>query len=110
MPSNHTPHNSPTDLGAERMAEARRGSLLGIPLGNLGWFQSLLLGTAAGFTAFFASCFAAIITLLVLNTTEHRNLNYDISYRRIGFPTGVAILIASYIYLGVLWLRRKFSK
>ncbi len=28
--------------------------LFGIPMGGLGWFASLLMGTATGFVAFFA--------------------------------------------------------
>ena len=48
------------------VARARReGVLLGIPLGDLGWFQSLLMGTAAGFAAFFGVTFVSIISLLV---------------------------------------------
>jgi hypothetical protein len=107
---NPTQPNSSADLGAARQAEARRGLLLGIPLGELGWFQSLLLGTAAGFTAFFASCFLSIVTLLALNTAGHRVFNYDISYRRVGFPVGLTVLIVAYLYLGSLWVRRKLSR
>jgi len=104
------PPPAETDLGAARAAAARRGTLLGIPMGELGWFQSLLIGTAAGFAAFFLTCFVAIFVILILNTATHRNINFADSYRDIAFPVGVAVLALAYIYLGQLWVRRKLHR
>ncbi|MDR3734969.1 MAG: hypothetical protein P4L10_05450 [Acidobacteriaceae bacterium] len=97
----------PADLGAARAAAARRGTLLGIPMGELGWFQSLLMGTAAGFAAFFLTCFVSIVTILILNSTGHRSIDFADSYRDAGLPAGLAVLALAYIYLGQLWIRRK---
>jgi len=96
-----------TDLGAARNAAARRGMLFGIPLGELGWFQSLLMGTATGFAAFFLTCFLAIVSILVLNTAGHKSIDFAVSYRDIAFPTGLAVLAVAYGYLGFQWIRRK---
>ncbi len=99
-----------TDLGAERDAAARRGTLLGLPLGDLGWFQSLLIGTAAGFAAFFLTCFVSIFTILILNSSGHRNIDFNVSYRDAGLPVGLTVLVLAYIYLGQLWIRRKLHR
>ncbi len=81
------------DLGAARTAAARRGMLFGIPLGELGWFQSLLMGTAAGMLAFFLTTFVAIMTILVLNTAAHQTIDFAVSYRDIGLPVGLLVLV-----------------
>ena len=97
------------DLGANRAAAARRGMLFGIPLGELGWFQSLLMGTAVGFAAFFLTTFLSIVTILVLNTAAHRSIDFAVSYRDIALPTGLAVLVLAYAYLGFQWTRRKVT-
>jgi hypothetical protein len=84
-----------------------RGTIFGIPLDGLGWFQSLLMATALGFAAFFASCFVAIFAILFLNAGGHRNINFAISYREIALPVGVAVLALSYLTLGFFWVRRR---
>jgi len=104
------PADSPEpDLGAARAAAARRGMLFGIPLGELGWFQSLLMGTAAGFAAFFLATFCAIVVGLFL-VTGHHNVDFTLTYRVIGLPVGVAALAIAYLYLGQLWVRRKLHR
>jgi hypothetical protein len=97
------------DLGAARTAAARRGMLFGIPLGELGWFQSLLMGTAIGFAAFFLTTCIAIFSILTLNTAAHRTIDFAISYRDIGLPVGLLVLVIAYSYLGFQWVRRKIS-
>lgn len=92
---------------ANHVERARReGVLLGIPLGDLGWFQSLLMGTATGFAAFFATTFFAILGLLFYATFTHHAVDYAIAYKRIGFPVGVVVLALALGYLGVQWARR----
>jgi hypothetical protein len=89
------------------VARARReGVLLGIPLGDLGWFSSLLMGTATGFAAFFATTFVSIMALLVYRVASGHNPDFAIAYRDIGFPVGVVVLIGALSYLGVLYARR----
>ena len=55
------------------------GYLFGIPLGNLGWFASLLIGVASGFMAFFAATFCAIVFILIYNTALHGTIDYAFS-------------------------------
>jgi len=95
------------DLGAARAAAARRGMLFGIPLGELGWFQSLLMGTATGFAVFFLTTFLSILTILVLNTAGHKAIDFAVSYRDIALPAGLTALAFAYSYLGFQWIRRK---
>ncbi|HEY4355433.1 MAG TPA: hypothetical protein VGN16_06780 [Acidobacteriaceae bacterium] len=96
---------------ANDIERARRdGVLLGIPLGDLGWFQSLLMGTATGFAAFFATTFLSIVALLIYQATSHHTVDYAIAYKRIGFPVGVIVLALALSYLGVQWARRMVRK
>jgi hypothetical protein len=88
----------------------REGTLLGIPLGDLGWFQSLIMGTATGFAAFFLTTFLAIISLLVYAATTHHAVDYAISYKRIGFPVGLIVLVLAFGFLGVQYVRRMARK
>jgi hypothetical protein len=83
-----------------------QGYLFGVPLGDLGWFASLLMGTAAGFAAFFAATFCGIIGILVYNLATHHAVDLTISYRWIGLPVGLVVLVAALGYLGTLWVRR----
>jgi hypothetical protein len=93
---------------ANHIDQARRdGVVLGVPLGDLGWFQSLLMGTAMGMAAFFASTFVAIMSFLVYLSATHHQVDFALTYRVIGFPIGLTVLIVSYVYLGFLWIRRK---
>jgi len=82
------------------------GMLFGVPVGDLGWFASLLMGTATGFAAFFAATFAGIVSILIYNSSTHRNVDYSYSYLRVGLPVGVLALVIALSYLGTLWVRR----
>jgi hypothetical protein len=99
-----TQTSSPVTQGAPRSFGA--GYLFGVPLGDLGWFGSLLIGVASGFMAFFASTFCAIVVLLVYNTGFHGQIDFALTYRRVGFPIGVAVMAVALVYLGTLWLKR----
>jgi hypothetical protein len=90
-------------------ASAQPAKLLGIPLGDFGFFSSLLLSLASGFLAFFATCFCAIIALLFWNLAGHHHVNYADSYLYVAFPTGAAVLALSLVFLTGTWLRRKMS-
>ncbi|HEY4381754.1 MAG TPA: hypothetical protein VGN01_15500 [Acidobacteriaceae bacterium] len=82
------------------------GYLFGVPIGDFGWFGSLLIGVGSGFIAFFASTFLAILFILVYNTTAHRNIDFALSYSRIGLPAGIIVMIFALGYLGRLWAKR----
>src|ERR1700734_4027586 len=82
------------------------GYLFGVPVGGLGWFSSLLIGTATGFAAFFAATFCGIFAILLYNSLTHRAVDYAASYRFIGLPVGVVALILALGYLGIQWVKR----
>lgn len=90
-------------------ATAQPAKLLGIPLGEFGFFSALLLSLASGFLTFFATCFLAIIALLFWNTLSHSPLNYADSYRYIAAPAGLLVLIVALFFFTGTWLRRKIA-
>ncbi len=97
-------------IRANPPAARRNGdTFLGVPIGELGWFTCLLMGTAAGFAAFFAVTFLAIVTFLVLNSAGH-HLNYNLTYRRIGLPAGLLVGGVSLAYLATSWIRRQITR
>ena len=83
------------------------GYFFGIPLMDMGWFASLLMGFASGFLAFFAATFCGIVFILTWNSTGHHPLDYAWSYTRIGLPTGLVIGAIALSYLAMLWIRRQ---
>jgi hypothetical protein len=91
----------------------RLANLFGVPLGDLGWFSSLLVGISAGFIAFFSSTFVAIVSMLVYITVTGRSagsIDFALSYRDIGFPIGVVVMALALAYLGTLWARRQIRR
>jgi hypothetical protein len=94
-------------------APARRfgsGYLFGVPMGDLGWFATLLMSFAMGFAAFFAATFFAIFGVLIYNTATHNAIDFSLTYRRVGLPVGVLVLVVSLAYLGSLWVRRQMRR
>lgn len=79
--------------------------LFGAPMGELGWFASLIIGLATGFAAFFAATFVAIVVILISNTAGH-TVDYTLAYRRVGLPAGLGVGLLALGYLGTLWVRR----
>jgi hypothetical protein len=86
------------------------GYMFGVPLGDLGWFTSLLMSFAIGFAAFFAATFFAIFGVLIYNTATHHALDFALTYRRVGLPVGVLVLVLALGYLGTLWVRRHLRR
>jgi uncharacterized BrkB/YihY/UPF0761 family membrane protein len=86
------------------------GYLFGVPLGDLGWFTSLLMSFALGFAAFFAATFCAIVGILFYNTATHHAVDLSLTYTRVGLPIGVLVLLVALLYLGTLWVRRQLRK
>ena len=99
MPS-PTYNDGPRTLG--------RGYFFGIPVMDMGWFATLLMGFATGFLCFFGATFLGIVGILILNSSGH-TVDYAWSYTRIGFPIGVAAAVLALSYLGILWVRRHAS-
>lgn len=88
---------------------SQKGQFFGIPLGDLGFFTSLLMACATGFLTFFLVTFLAIVGIMVYNGMGH-SVNYADSYKYISFPAGCLMLFISLIFFGTLWVRRKLSK
>ena len=86
------------------------GYLFGVPLGDLGWFTSLLMSFALGFAAFFAATFCAIVGILFYNTATHHAVDFSLTYSRVGLPVGVLVLLVALLYLGTMWVRRQLRK
>ncbi len=85
------------------------GKFFGIPLGDFGFFTSLLMAFAVGFLSFFLFTFLAIVGIMIYNGLGHQ-VDYAESYKYISFPAGLVVLTISLIFFGTLWLRRKFSR
>jgi hypothetical protein len=86
------------------------GKVLGFPLKGFGLFTSLLLSFAAAFFTFFASTCIAIFALLAWNLFGHHAVSYADSYRWVGFPAGVLVLVVALPVFGTLWVRAKLRK
>jgi len=84
--------------------------LFGIPLGDLGWFQSLIMGVATGMAAFFLTTFVSIMVLLVYMMATGKHPDFAETYRLAGFPVGVVVMALALIFLGVQWARRMKRK
>jgi hypothetical protein len=83
------------------------GKFFGIPVGDFGFFASLLLSFSLGFAAFFLATFLGIFTLLIYNEGGHHTVNYADTYKLFGLPVGLGVLAVSLVFFGFLWIRRK---
>jgi hypothetical protein len=86
------------------------GTILGFPLEGFGLFTSLLLAFTLAFFSFFATTCIAIFSLLGWNVIGHHAVNYADSYRYVGFPAGVVVLIVALPVFGTLWVRAKLRQ
>ena len=89
-------------------AHRGEGKYFGIPLGGLSLFSSALMALTVGFMSFFLFTFLAIFGIMIYNGMGHR-VDYADSYKYISFPAACVVLLASLIFFGTLWLRRKIS-
>jgi hypothetical protein len=97
-------------MESAKKQRAGGGTVLGFPLEGFGLFTSLLLALAAAFFTFFASTCIAIFSLLGWNLFGHHAVNYADSYRWVGFPAGLLVLIVALPVFGALWVRAKLRK
>ena len=86
------------------------GTVFGFPLRGFGLFTSLLLAFAAAFFTFCATTTVAIFALLAWNGMGHHAVSYADSYRYVGFPAGVLVVVVALPVFGVLWMRAKMGK
>jgi hypothetical protein len=86
-----------------------RGTFFGVPLGDLGFVTSALMAFSVGFLSFFLFTFLAIVGLMIYNGMGH-HVDYAVSYKYISFPAACVVLLASLVFFGSLWVRRKVSR
>ena len=86
------------------------GSVLGFPLAGFGLLTSLLLALAAAFFTFFATTCIAIFALLGWNLMGHHAANYADSYRWVGLPAGLLVLVVALPVFGALWMRARVRR
>jgi hypothetical protein len=84
------------------------GKFFGIPLGDLGFFSSVLMAFTLGFMSFFLFTFLGIVSIMIYNGTGHQ-VDYAASYKYIALPVGCIVLAISLVFFGTLWLRRKLA-
>ena len=95
----------------QQTAQSGRGkTVLGFPLEGFSLFQSLLLAVASAFLTFFATTCVAIFALLGWNLLGGHSVNYVYTYRYIGLPAGVLVLVVALPLFLVLWVRAKARK
>jgi hypothetical protein len=102
QPPQNAPLTSPRTAGS--------GYLFGVPLGDLGWFTTLLMSAALGMAAFFAATFCAIIGILFYNEALHHSVDFALTYRWAGLPIGLLVFAIALAYLGTLWIRRHLRR
>jgi hypothetical protein len=88
----------------------RGATIFGFPVAGFSLFQSLLLAVASAFLTFFASTCISIFALLGWNLFGHHTVSYADSYRYVGFPAGIIVLVIALPVFGVLWVRAKVRK
>ena len=86
------------------------GRVFGFPLEGFSLFQSLLLSVAAAFLTFFATTCIAIFALLAWNLFGGHHVNYADTYRYIGLPAGLLVLVVALPCFLVMWVRAKAEK
>ena len=99
-------HVDRSQTGANR----RSGTVFGVPVANLGWFQVILMGLASGFVAFFLATFASIVVLLLKTAITHEPVDFALTYKRIGLPIGLVVGSTALGVLGYHWVRRILTK
>ena len=85
-------------------------TVLGFPLQGFGLFTSLLLSVASALFVFCLTTTVAIFTLLIWNLGGHHAVDYADSYRNVGLPAGVVVLIIALPFFLTLWVRAKLHK
>jgi hypothetical protein len=90
--------------------EPGEARVFGVPVGQLGWFASLLIGTATGFMVFFAGTFLGILGILIYNSAMHGTVDFSDSYKFVGIPLGAVAMVIALGFLGAVWVKRKLRK
>ena len=98
-------------MSVQSAQSGRRGKVWGFPLQGFSLFQGVLLAVAAAFFTFFATTCIAIFALLIWNLFDPQALGHAAdTYRYVGFPAGVLVLVVALPYFLTLWARAKARK
>jgi hypothetical protein len=84
--------------------------VLGFPLRGFGLFTSLLLSFASALLTFCLTTMIAIFSLLVWNLGGGHSVDYATSYRYIGLPASLVVLIIALPFFLVLWIRAEIRQ
>lgn len=95
---------------AQTAQAGRSKTVFGFPLEGFSLFQSLLLAFASAFLTFFATTCVAIFTLLAWNVLGGHSVSYVDTYRYIGLPAGVLVLVIALPLFLALWVRAKIKQ
>ncbi|MDE1178716.1 MAG: hypothetical protein PW789_19245 [Edaphobacter sp.] len=88
----------------------RTATFFGAPIGDFGFFTSLLIGGAIGVGAFFVTTFLGIVSISIYNSSAHGKVDLADSYLRAGLPVGILVVLMAWGYLGKLWVSRITAK
>ncbi len=69
-----------------------------------------MLAFASAFFTFFASTTVAIFALLAWNIFGHHAVSYADTYRYVGFPAGLLVLVVALPFFAILWIRAKLDQ
>jgi hypothetical protein len=86
------------------------GRIFGFPLEGFSLFQSLLMALASAFLTFFATTCISIFAIMAWNVLGGHSVNYADTYRYVGLPASVVVLIVALPLFLVLWVRGKVRK
>ena len=91
--------------------EGRERWVWGFPLEGFSLFQSVLLAIAAAFFTFFAATCLAIFALLIWSLFDPHALSHAAdTYKYVGIPAGVVVLVVALPYFLTLWARARARK
>jgi len=97
-------------LSIEQGSGTRSIRIFGFPVEGFSLFQSLLLAVASAFFTFFLTTCIAIFSFLAWRFAGHPNVNFANTYRYVGFPAGVLVLVIALPFFLALWVRAKMRK
>ena len=84
--------------------------VFGFPLRGFSLFQGMLLSVSAALLAFCVTTMVSIFVLLFLKLHSRPHIDMAISYRDIGFPVAIIVLVIALPTFAILWLRGKFQQ
>jgi hypothetical protein len=100
----------PEDAGASGAGVVKPTKLLGIPVGDFGFFATLLVAASAAMLTFFAMTFLSIIGVSIYKGISGSPVSLAVSYKYIAFPTACVVLAVGLVYLLTVWARRKMRQ